>query len=96
MKILTIEYERVPVDWKEIDSAILKAEARHIFDLQQSNLIRQIHFTADTKRAVIEWEADTLEDVKTAIKSFPLVQAGLIDFEYYPLAPYSGFNRLFG
>jgi hypothetical protein len=96
MKILTIEYERVPVDWQEIDSALLKAEARRVFDLQQANLIRQIHFTADKKRAVIEWEAETLEDVKTAINSFPLVQAGLIDFEYYPLVPYSGFNRLFG
>ncbi|NMB53822.1 MAG: hypothetical protein GYA15_03900 [Leptolinea sp.] len=96
MKILTIEFERVPVDWKEIDPALLKAEARHVFNLQQADLIRQIHFTADTKRAVIEWEADSLEKVKTEISSFPLVQAGLIDFEYYPLAPYSGFNTLFG
>ena len=96
MKILTIEFEREPVAWKEIDPALLKAEARHIFDLQQAGLIRQIHFTADTKRAVIEWEADTLDEVKTEINSFPLVQAGLIDFEYFPLAPYTGFNRLFG
>jgi hypothetical protein len=96
MKFLSIEIENQPVNWKEIDPELLKAEARCLFDLQQADRIRQVYFTADTKSAVIEWECDSIDKVYAFIETFPLVKAGLIRFNVIPLVPYSGFNRLFG
>ncbi|KPL70724.1 hypothetical protein ADM99_14065 [Leptolinea tardivitalis] len=90
-----MEIENYPVQWNDVDPALLKAEARRVFDLQQADRIRQIHFRQDTKSAVIEWECDTEEEVRNLLDTFPLVQAGLIHFEIIPLIPYSGFNRLF-
>lgn len=96
MKFLTLEIENSPVNWKEIDPDLMKAEARCLFDLQQTDRIRQVYFRADTKSAVIEWECDTIDEVREAISTFPLVKADLIHFEIIPLMPYSGFHRLFG
>lgn len=96
MKILALEVENYAVNWQEVDPSLLRAEAKHVYDLQQQNLIRQINFRADTKSAVIEWEAGSVEDVIGYLSKFPLVEAGLIHFDVFPLIPYSGFNRLFG
>lgn len=96
MKFITLEVENHPVNWNDVDSGLLKDEASCIFYLQQADLIRQIHFNADTHSAVIEWECDSVELVREKIASLPLVRAGFIHFEIIPLKPYAGFNRLFG
>jgi len=94
LKFLTLEVENYPVNWNDVDPVILEEEARCIFDLQQSDLIRQIYFRSDTKSAVIEWESDSIDRVAQALAAFPLVQANLIRFEIIPLMPYAGFKRL--
>lgn len=96
MKFLTLEVEKHPVNWEEVEPGLLKEEARYIFDLQQADFIRQIHFNADKRTAVIEWECATIDIVREKILSLPLVRAGYINFEIIPLLPYTGFNRLFG
>ena len=95
MKFLALEIENTSVDWKNIDPAVMKAEARCLYDLQQSDLVRLVYFRTDTKSAVIEFECDSLATVEAAVASFPLVTAGLIHFDIIPLGPYTGFNRLF-
>jgi hypothetical protein len=96
MKILALEVENYPVHWNEVEPALLQSEAKRVFDLEQQDLIRHIYFRADTKSAVIEWEADSISTVNKLINDFPLVKAGFIHFEVFPLIPYTGFNRLFG
>ena len=96
MKILALEVENYPVNWSEIEPALLRSEAKRVYELEQQNLIRQIYFRADTKSAVIEWEADSVEEVRGLLADFPLVKAGLIRFDVMPLMPYPGFSRLFG
>ncbi len=96
MKILALEVENYPVNWAEIEPALLQSEAKRVYELEQRNLIRQIYFRADIKSAVIEWESDTIDEVRALIADFPLVKAGLIHFDLIPLMPYSGFSRLFG
>jgi hypothetical protein len=94
MKFLALEVENYPVTWTEVDPDLLKAEARHVYDLQQAGLIRQINFRADTKSAVIEWECSSIQQVEDLIAAFPLVMARYIHFELIQLVPYSGFDRL--
>jgi hypothetical protein len=95
MKFLALEVENYPVNWNEVEPALLKEEAKRVFDLEQDNLIRNIYFRADTRSAVIEWESNSIETVNELLADFPLVKAELIHFEIIPLIPYTGFNRLF-
>ena len=96
MKILAVEVENYPVNWSEMEPALLQSEAKRVYELEQQDLIRQIYFRADTRSAVIEWEAGTVEEVRSLLADFPLVKAGLIHFDLIPLMPYTGFSRLFG
>jgi hypothetical protein len=94
MKILALEIEREGAAAADF-APLLKAEAAHVWDLQQADLIREIHFRADRHTAVLILECPDLEHGRALVSAFPLVQAGLIRFELIPLAPYDGFARLF-
>jgi hypothetical protein len=95
MKFLAMEIENHPINWAEVSSVLLKTEAQRVYDLQQDGFIRQIHFRADTKSAVIEWECESLEQVRELTAHLPLVEAGFIHFDIIPLIPYPGLKRLF-
>lgn len=95
MRFLTLEVEKQIVKWDEVEPGLLKEEARCIYDLQQADIIRQIHFNADSRTAVIEWECTTVDMIREKILSLPLVRAGYIEFEIIPIQPYTGYNRLF-
>ncbi len=94
MKILAFEVEKpglVSADF----APYLKAEARCVWELQQSGLVRELYFRADQHTAVLVLECTTLEDAQAALDTLPLVEHGLITFELMPLKPYDGFARLF-
>jgi hypothetical protein len=95
MKFLALEIEKQTIDWSEVPADLLKDEAHRVYELQQAGYIRQIHYRADTKSAVIDWECDAIEQVKELTNSLPLVQAGYIEFNIMHLIPYPGFERLF-
>ena len=73
----------------------LKAEAAHVWRLYQAGIVRELYFRADQHTAVIMMECADEAVARQTLESFPLVKAGLIDFDIVPLAPYSGFARLF-
>jgi hypothetical protein len=94
LKILALE--------KEVESAtaehiqpLLCAEAAQVWELCQANVLREIYFRADRPQAVLVLECDNISAAEAALMTLPLVQAGLIEFEIIPLAPYPGFRRLF-
>ncbi len=94
MKIIAIEHELPGHTAAEL-APHLRAEARRVWELQQSGLLREIHFRADREEAVLVLECAGLEQAREALGSLPLVGAGLIEFELIPLAPYPGLARLF-
>jgi len=49
----------------------------------------------DRSSAVQLLECDDVEEAEMIIKTLPLVQANLIEFEIMPLKPYPGFEGLF-
>ena len=71
------------------------AEAARVWELVQGGIIRESYFRADRPEAVLVLECTDADDARAILASLPLVQAGLIMFEVIPLAPYSGFARLF-
>jgi muconolactone delta-isomerase len=94
MKILAFEIE-LPGSTPAAFQPLLAAEARRIWELQQSGKVREIHFRADRHTAVLMLECENVEAARRVLSNLPLVEAGLIQFEIIPLAPYDGFARLF-
>jgi hypothetical protein len=73
----------------------LKAEARKVWELLQSGVIRELYFRQDRQAAVLLLECRDVTEARLALSTLPLVQRNLIDFEVIPLVPYTGFARLF-
>jgi DNA topoisomerase VI subunit B len=95
MKILAIEKEIAGTASEDFQPH-LKAEAQKVWELQQQNIIREIHFRADQSSAVLILQCENVEEAEKILKTLLLVHANLIEFEIIPLKPYPGFERLFG
>jgi muconolactone delta-isomerase len=94
MKILALEHE-LPGTTAGQFQTLLKEEARRVWELQQSGVLREIYFNADQHTAVLMLESKDVEQARQILSGLPLVTAGLIEFEIIPLVPYEGFARLF-
>jgi len=94
MKILALERELPEADAGKF-APLLEAEARRVWELTQSDELRDVYFRADRSDAVLVLECAGVEQAQDLLASLPLVAAGLIEFELIPLAPYPGFGRLF-
>ena len=95
MKILALEKES-PGAGQEQFRTLLAAEARRVWELQQSGALREIYFAAGTHTAVLMLECVDADEARNLLGTLPLAQAGLIAFDILPLLPYDGFARLFG
>lgn len=94
MKILAMEVETEGTRPEQYQP-FLKTEARHIWELYQSGLLREFYFRADRPEAVLILECEDAREAQHILSTLPLVEAGLIHFDLIPLAPYPGFARLF-
>jgi muconolactone delta-isomerase len=94
MKILAMEIETAGVKPEQYQPH-RQAEARRVWELYQNGTIRELYFRANRSEAVLILECDDVNEAQQALRSLPLVQAGLISFELIPLVPYPGFSRLF-
>ena len=94
MKILALEKD-VPGASGGDNTPLLQDEARAVWELMQSGIIREIHFRDDRSQAVILLEAESTGQAQEVLAQLPLVKAGLIEFEVIGLRPYPGFARLF-
>lgn len=94
MKILAMEVETEGVKPEDF-TPHLRSEARRVWELYQSGMIRELYFRADRSEAVLILECADTNEAQHLLEALPLVQAGLIRFEVIPLIPYPGFERLF-
>jgi muconolactone delta-isomerase len=94
MKFLALEVE-LPGASAAGFAPHLAAEARHLWDLQQRGSVREAYFRPDRHTAVLSLECADQPEAERLLADFPLVRQGLIRFELIPLAPYSGYARLF-
>ncbi len=94
MRILAIEREVAGVTPKDCQPHYT-AEAARVWELQQSDVIREVYLRPDRPEAVLLLECADISEAQTALDSLPLVLEGLITFEVIPLGPYPGYRRLF-
>jgi len=95
MKILAMEIETENVVPGQF-APHSKAEAKRVWELYQSGIIRELYFRGDHSEAVLVLECADADEAREILGSLPLVEAGLIRFDVIPLIPYPGFARLFG
>jgi len=72
-----------------------KAEAKALWQLYLSGIVREFYFRKENKLAVLILEAKNKEEAKKTLNKLPYVNKNLIEFELIPLKPYPGFQRLF-
>jgi muconolactone delta-isomerase len=68
-------------------------ETRRVQELYATGLLRQIWKRGDMPGAAILWEAVAEADVRAALESLPIFQAGMLEIvTLVPLEPYPGFG----
>jgi hypothetical protein len=72
-----------------------KEEALKAWEFYATGRLRWVMSRTDTRGIVALFEARDIEEVRKAVESMPMVNAGFIAAEFIPLAPYVGFERLF-
>lgn len=95
MRILAIERDVPGANDEAYTADLLQAEARCAWQLYQEGIVRELYFRADRTEAVIMLECAGIDAARAALDTLPLVQAGLVAFDFIPLKAYPGFARLF-
>jgi hypothetical protein len=94
MKVLALEHDR-PGATNADFAPHLDAEARAVWEMIQSGIVRETYYRQDRSEAVIILEAPSTEAARRSLSQLPLVRQGLIEFELIGLLPYPGLSRLF-
>ena len=72
---------------------LMKQETARVRELYAAGTLRQIWKRGDLPGAAILWEAASEADVRDALGSLPIFQAGLLEIvSLLPLEPYPGFG----
>ena len=79
----------------EMVELLTEPEARRVWDLYTAGVVRSVWYRADSPGAVLLLEAGDAEQARAAIASLPMVEAGLLQTELIPLAPYDGLQAIF-
>jgi hypothetical protein len=94
MRILAIERELASPGQAGLRE-LLRDEARAVWELQKSGVIRDIWFTASDRRAILMLECANAATAREHLDKLPLVRRGCSDFSVLELHSYDGFERLF-
>lgn len=95
MKLLALERDIPGVEPAQFTPAILRDEARHVWDLHQRGVVRELYFRDDAEAAILVLECADADEARQVLAGLPLAAAGLIAFDVIPLRAYPGFGRLF-
>lgn len=95
MQILALEKELKSLD-PSADGALLREEAAAVWNLRKTGIVREIWFTRPARNAVLLLEVESATTARAVLETLPLVRERFIIFEILELAPYDGFERLFG
>jgi muconolactone delta-isomerase len=93
MQFLTLSRRRTDAFSEAEFAPFLEAESQRVRALYAEGTLRQIWQRGDMPGACILFEAASEEEVRMAIGSLPLMQAGMLELLWViPLKPYRGFG----
>ena len=79
----------------ELVELLVQPEARRVWEMYVGGLLRSVWYRSDKPGAVLLLEAPGEPEIQEAVRSLPMVEAGLLDVEVIPLTPYDGIGSLF-
>jgi hypothetical protein len=94
MKYLALEKELNKGEEQSIES-LLEIEARRVYELYSQGIIRECYFSKEDHNAIIIMECKNEKEALDVLKTLPLVEENIIQFQLFTLLPYSGFDRIF-
>ena len=92
MKIIAVEKELKPISGDGA-AALYREEAKQVYALYLRDALREIYLTEE-RCAIIILECAGLDEAKQLLDTLPLVQSGVIAFDFHELHPYKGYGRL--
>ncbi len=73
----------------------LQAELRHTWEAYKKGIIRDIYFRQDRPGVALFLECPSVAEAQQVLNEFPLVKAGLIEFEAIPPGAFVNWELLF-
>ncbi len=70
------------------------AEAKHAWELYKQGVFRELYFRTDAPGVVVVAECQDIEAARKITATLPMVEAGLIDFDYMALGAFVAFEDL--
>jgi muconolactone delta-isomerase len=94
MQFLTISRRRTDAFPPEtFTPELIAREGRQVKALYAAGILRQVWKRGDTPGAAILWEAASEAEVRAAIATLPIFEAGMLEIQaLVPLQPYAGFS----
>ena len=94
MKIIAISKPAKQMNAEKLEQPI-KQEAQQLWDLYLLGVVREFYSTADKPGAVLILECADVTEAKRHLDDLIFVSEVLIEFAYYPLAPFKPLGSLF-
>lgn len=93
MKIFAIDRILATATEEKIRGVVIK-EALHIWMLNTKDIVREMYFRKDRPGVVLVLEAENAAEAKQILSTFPMVAAGVIDFDIIPVGHFVPFGTL--
>ncbi|TND09200.1 MAG: hypothetical protein FD123_1603 [Bacteroidetes bacterium] len=94
MKIIAIDRIMPSASDERIREVVIQ-EAIHTWVLYSNDVIRELYFRKDRPGVVLVLECPSVGDARMLLSSFPLVKAGVIEFDIIPVGYFVPFGTLF-
>lgn len=93
MKILAIDRILPSASEENIRGVVIR-EALHVWMLYTKDIVREVYFRKDRPGTVLVMECADAAEAKRLLQTFPLVKAGVIDFDVIPIGHFVPFGTL--
>jgi hypothetical protein len=94
MKILAIAKVDPQTTLKKMQPH-LEAEVKHAWKLYKEGTCREMYDRQDRTGVVFVLECNSVDEARKILDELPFVREKLIDFDIFPLEPFSYFEMLF-
>jgi len=88
MKVIVIATRRDAPD--EEFAPHLAPEAKMALGFFADDILREIYSRKDGRGAILVMETKDEDEARKILSELPLVKAGLLDLDFYPVGPYRG------
>ncbi|HRK94756.1 MAG TPA: hypothetical protein PK694_00410 [Rhodospirillales bacterium] len=95
MTVLAIAHP-LPGATNEAFQRLRPEEIRAVWDIYRRGQIGQIYYCTDREVAVLLLTCGTIDEARGILADLPMVREGLIDWDYYPLGPFTPWDGLMG